>query len=137
MNGNITQDNLMYNILQLIMFVVMVLLIIFRCINYNASQDSWIWIISYIGMEISFINLFINKCFSLKSKNHKKYRTFVGFTIVVIIISLLLFIPILNIQSKKYSQFVNDLITLFALFFSLSHVIWNYLLNIIIKILKI
>lgn len=124
------------NITQLIMFVVIALLIIFRCINYKASQDSWIWIISYIGMEIALINLFINKCTVLKRKRNKKYRPFVGLTIIIIIISISMFIPIYLAQSKNFAYFVNDLITLFALFFSLSPTIWNSILNILVKLIK-
>lgn len=124
------------NIIQLITFVVITFLIIFRCINYKATQDSWIWIISYIGMEIALINLLINKCLILKKKHHKKYRPFVGLTILIIIISIGLFIPIYLSQSNSFSFFVNDLITLFALFFSLSPVIWNSILNIFVKLIK-
>lgn len=134
-NNTNDKDNLMYNIMQLVIFIVMLMLIILRCINFKAEQNSLIWIINYFGMSIAFTNLFINKCFSLKKKQDKKYKPFVGFTICMIFLISLLIIPVYKSQSNENSRFVNDLITLLALFFSLSHTTWNFFLNLIVKIL--
>lgn len=136
-NKTDTQDNLTYNFFQLGIFIIMLGLIIFRCINYNVEDNSWIWIINYIGMSIAFINLFLNKCFSLKNTKSKKYKPFVGFTVLMLLTVLFLFVFVYNAQSNENSNFINDIITLFALFFSLSHIVWNALLNIIVKILKV
>ncbi len=130
------QDNLTYNIMQLVIFIIMVGLIIFRIINYQIQSNSWIWIVNYIGMSIAFVNLFLNKCFDLKNRHNKKYKPFVGFTICMLIIVIIISFPIYKLQISIYSQTVNDIITLFALFFSLSHVIWDSILNIIVKFIK-
>lgn len=137
MDNNNGKDSLTYNILQLAIFIVILGLIIFRFLKYEIQTNSWIWIINYIGMAIAFINLFINKCFELKSLQNKKYKPFVGFTICMLILVFLLYIPVYQIQNSEYSQTINDVITLLALFFSLSHTIWDSILDSIVKILKV
>ena len=136
-NASNNNDNLTYNFMQLGIFIVILGLIIFRCFNYKAPDNSWIWIINYIGMSIAFINLFLNKCFDLKANKNKKYRPFVGFTVFMLLIVLVGFVVVYNAQSNDNSKFINDIITLFALFFSLSHIVWSTLLNIIVKLLKV
>jgi membrane protease YdiL (CAAX protease family) len=130
------KDNLIYNILQFVIFLVLIGLILTRLLNYKIQTNSWVWIINYIGMSIAFVNLFINKCFELKVKHSNKYKPFVGFTICMIVVVLIFFLVVQYFQTTIYSQSINDIITLFALFFSLSHTIWNSILNLIVKDLK-
>lgn len=128
-----------YKFIQLGFFIVIFILILVRAVTYKDENNQWIWIINYIGMGIAIINLFIAKCFKLKdknNKNHKKYKPFVGFTIVVMIVVFIMAIPTYMAQSKPFSQCVNDIITLLALFFSLSRDIWNSILNLIVVKLK-
>lgn len=79
---NFNKDDLMYFFLQFSVFIIILILIILRLIAYKNINNAWIWIINYIGMGIAVLNLLANKCFELKSKNNKKFKPFVGFTIV-------------------------------------------------------
>lgn len=90
----------------------------------------------YAGMSIAFINILVNKCFNLKEKKSKKYKPFVGFTVVLVVITCILVIPVYLLQNNQYSQSLNDIITLLALFFSLSNDIWNRILNFFANIIK-
>ena len=129
-------NNFNYNIIQFIIFCSMMLLLFFRILGFKSPKNNSIWIINYIGMGIALINLFINKCIELHKISSKKYKPFVGFTIVVIIIIFIVSIFIYNLQSSQYVSSINDIITLLALFFSLSDNIWSSLLNVIVKIIK-
>lgn len=128
-NNNSSKDNLMYCLFQLVVWVIMLILILLRVFTYKTISNNWIWIINYAGMSIAFINILVNKCFNLKEKKSKKYKPFVGFTVVLVL-------PVYLLQSNQYSQSLNDIITLLALFFSLSSDIWNRILNFFANIIK-
>lgn len=125
-----------YNIIQFIIFCLMVLLLVTRICSYKISENDWIWIINYIGMSIALMNLFIDKCIELHKTKNKKYKPFVGFTVVVIVAIFIVSILVKNLQSSVHVSSVNDIITLLALFFSMSDNIWSSLLNIIVKIIR-
>ena len=132
-NNNSSKDNLMYCLFQ---WVIMLILILLRVFTYKTISNNWIWIINYAGMSIAFINILVNKCFNLKEKKSKKYKPFVGFTVVLVVITCILVLPVYLLQSNQYSQSLNDIITLLALFFSLSSDIWNRILNFFANIIK-
>ena len=73
-NGNFSssKDNLMYYFFQIGVFVVIAILILMRIITYKNTNNSWIWIINYIGMGIAILNILANKCFMLKDKNRRE-----------------------------------------------------------------
>lgn len=129
-------DNLTYQLFQFAVWMILFLLIVFRACTFNVASNSWIWIINYAGMGFALVNLLIKKCFQLRSRSHKKYKPLVGFTIFVLIILCVSSLGVYKLQMCGYSQPVNDIITLLALFFSLSGDTWNKLLNIIIRFLK-
>ena len=135
-NNNSRKDNFMYYLFQLVVWVIMLILILLRVFTYKTISNNWIWIINYAGMSIAFINILVNKCFNLKEKKSKKYKPFVGFTVVLVVITCILVIPVCLLQSNQYSQSLNDIITLLALFFSLSNDIWNRILNFFANIIK-
>lgn len=135
-NNNSSKDNFMYYLFQLVVWVIMLILILLRVFTYKTISNNWIWIINYAGMSIAFINILVNKCFNLKEKKSKKYKPFVGFTVVLVVITCILVIPVCLLQSNQYSQSLNDIITLLALFFSLSNDIWNRILNFFANIIK-
>lgn len=124
------------NLIQIVFWVILLMFIIFRIFNYSTKANNWIWIINYIGMSIALINLFVNKCIMLKRSKSKKYRPFKGLTIFVTIIMCLLSYLVKYAQSFLYADCLNDVITLLALFFSLSQNIWDYIFNKIVFILK-
>lgn len=128
-------SRLQFGIFQLIVFVTILIFIITRILCYATKADSWIWIINYIGMCIALINLLIQKCIKLKSELHKKYKSFKGLTIIIVCILCALVIPLYVWQEESISYCLNDVITLCALFFSLSTDIWNYILGIIADVL--
>lgn len=135
-NNNSSKDNFMYYLFQLVVWVIMLILILLRVFTYKTISNNWIWIINYAGMSIAFINILVNKCFNLKEKKSKKYKPFVGFTVVLVVITCILVIPVYLLQNNQYSQSLNDIITLLALFFSLSNDIWNRILNFFVNIIK-
>lgn len=135
-NNNSSKDNFMYYLFQLVVWVIMLILILLRVFTYKTISNNWIWIINYAGMSIAFINILVNKCFNLKKKKSKKYKPFVGFTVVLVVITCILVIPVYLLQNNQYSQSLNDIITLLALFFSLSNDIWNRILNFFANIIK-
>ena len=135
-NNNSSKDNFMYYLFQLVVWIIMLILILLRIFTYKTISNNWIWIINYAGMSIAFINILVNKCFNLKEKKSKKYKPFVGFTVVLVFIICILAIPVCLLQSNQYSQSLNDIITLLALFFSLSNDIWNRILNFFANIIK-
>lgn len=135
-NNNSSKDNFMYYLFQLVVWVIMLILILLRVFTYKTISNNWIWIINYAGMSIAFINILVNKCFNLKEKKSKKYKPFVGFTVVLVVITCILVIPVYLLQNNQYSQSLNDIITLLALFFSLSNDIWNRILNFFANIIK-
>lgn len=129
-------DSLTYRIFQFVIWLLLFVLIIFRVLTYKIVSNSWIWIINYIGMGVALINLLISKCFKLRSCHHKKFKPFLGFTLFIVAIVCILSIFVYRLQSREYSQSINDIITLLALFFSFSGDIWNGILNIFISYLK-
>lgn len=135
-NNNSSKDNFTYYLFQLVVWVIMLILILLRVFTYKTISNNWIWIINYAGMSIAFINILVNKCFNLKEKKSKKYKPFVGFTVVLVVITCILVIPVYLLQNNQYSQSLNDIITLLALFFSLSNNIWNRILNFFANIIK-
>lgn len=135
-NNNSSKDNFMYYLFQLVVWVIMLILILLRVFTYKTISNNLIWIINYAGMSIAFINILVNKCFNLKEKKSKKYKPFVGFTVVLVVITCILVIPVYLLQNNQYSQSLNDIITLLALFFSLSNDIWNRILNFFANIIK-
>ena len=135
-DNNSSKDNFMYYLFQLVVWVIMLILILLRVFTYKTISNNWIWIINYAGMSIAFINILVNKCFNLKEKKSKKYKPFVGFTVVLVVITCILVIPVYLLQNNQYSQSLNDIITLLALFFSLSNDIWNRILNFFANIIK-
>lgn len=135
-NKSSSKDNLMYYFFQIGVFIIILILIVMRIIKYKNTNNNWIWIINYVGMGIAILNLLANKCFKLKEQNSKNFKPFVGFTLFLLLIVCLLSIPIYFFQTNKYSQTLNDAITLLALLFSLSSNIWDSILNKIAKIIK-
>lgn len=135
-NKNSSKDNFMYYLFQLVIWIVILILIFVRVFTYKVTSNNWIWIINYAGMSIAFINILVNKCFKLKEKNSKKYKPFVGLTVTLVLIICLLSIPVYSLQSNQYSQSLNDIITLLALFFSLSNDIWDRILNVFASIIR-
>lgn len=133
---NSNDENLMYNFFQLAIWIIILFLIFLRLYKYQALSNNWIWLINYVGMGIALLNLLVGKCFKLRQQKNKKYKPFVGFTTVVLILVCCLGIVVYFWQSSVYSQSVNDVITLFALFFSLSEHIWNFILDFLVKIIK-
>lgn len=130
---NLGKDNFMYQLFQLVVWIVILILIFMRIFTYKVISNDWIWIINYAGMSIAFINILVNKCFKLKEKANKKFKPFVGLTVALVFIICLLSIPVCSSQKGQYSQSLNDIITLLALFFSLSNDIWNRILNIFVN----
>ncbi len=126
----------MYNLFQFAVWIIIFILIILRTFSYKSVSNNWIWIINYAGMSIAFINMLVNKCFDLKEKGNKKYKPFVGLTVVLVAIICVLSLPVYSLQSNQYAQSINDIITLLALFFSLSNDIWDRFLNFIANIIK-
>lgn len=135
-NKNSSRDNFMYNLFQFAVWIIIFILIILRTFSYKSVSNNWIWIINYAGMSIAFINMLVNKCFDLKEKGNKKYKPFVGLTVVLVAIICVLSLPVYSLQSNQYAQSINDIITLLALFFSLSNDIWDRFLNFIANIIK-
>lgn len=135
-NKNSSKDNFIYYLFQLAVWIIISILIFMRIITYKIISNSWIWIINYSGMAIAFVNILVNKCFKLKEKASKKYKPFVGFTVVLVAIICILSLPVYSLQSNQYSQSLNDIITLLALFFSLSSDIWDRILNIFANIIR-
>lgn len=123
-------------IYQIVLWFVIFILIIFRIYNYASNADSWIWIVNYIGMAIACLNLFVTKCLLLRKNNSKKTKPFIGFTICICFFIIIGGILVYMCQSSSFAQCINDVITLFALFFSLSQIIWDYILNFIANKLK-
>ena len=128
-------NRLQYGIFQLVVFITILIFIITRILCYANNADSWIWIINYIGMCIALINLLIQKCVNLKFESHKNYKSFKGLTIIIVFILCSLVIPLYMCQEENIAHCLNDVITLCALFFSLSTDIWNYILGNIADIL--
>ena len=131
-----TKNNLESGIFQVIIWVIILVLIVVRIIGYNVAENDWIWFVNYAGMAIALINMLLNKCFQLRGNRNKKYKPFVGFTIFMAIIVCIIGFWVYSLQSTKYYYCVNDVITLLALFFSLSYNVWDYILNGIVHILK-
>ena len=135
MSDNNQNNVLIYGIMQMVIWITMIVLIFIRLCNYKLNENEWIWIINYIGMGIAVLNLFISKCLKLKDEKNKKYKPFVGFTVILTVIIVVSSIPVYILQSMLYSQSLNDIITLLALFFSLSNNIWDFILNKIVSLL--
>lgn len=125
---DLKRNDLIYYFFQLGIWLVILILIFMRGFSYKQSNSNWIWIINYIGMSIAILNLFIDKCFKLKKVNSKKYKPFVGFTVCLLIALCFLSLVVFILQNKEYNQTVNDVITLLALFFSLSRDVWAHIL---------
>lgn len=139
LNDSKKNEVIIYRFFQLGIFFTIILLIILRIFAFQSNDNKWIWIVNYIGMGIAAINLLITKCFQLKNKankNHNKYKPFIGFTIVVMLLIFAISIPVYMAQTTIAAQCVNDVITLLALFFSLSRDIWNSVLNLIVNRLE-
>lgn len=109
--------------------------IIIRCFTFTILDNQYIWIINYIGMALAIINLLIDKLFTLDKNNNSKYVPFVGLIVLTIIILIIVCLFVYLFQKNKYAQSLNDIITLLALFFSLSKSCWDKILNAIIKII--
>lgn len=123
-------------IYEAIVFVLLLSCIIVRIANFDTNACWWIWIVNYIGMVVAFLNLLVNKLLLLYNKNSKKFKAFFGFIIFMIIILVVLGFGVNKLQRTEMAATVNDVITLFALFFSLSPQIWNGLLNLIIEFVR-
>lgn len=121
---------------ELLTFIIIFVCIIVRICNYKDTDCSWIWIINYVGMAIAFLNLFITKTISFYNYKNKAYKPFLGLTIVILILLAILIIFVGKLQSSDLSNVTNDIITLLALFFSLSPRVWNGILNIISQVIK-
>lgn len=129
------KDNFESFIIQLSAFVVIILLIIVRIIGCTL-EAKWIWIVNYIGMYMAIINLLINKFVKLRNCKHEKYKAFGGFTVIISIVFCTIGFIVAGMQSiEKVNVCINDCITLLALFFSLSPLVWDSILDKIVKII--
>ena len=129
-------EKIRYLIYETTIFAILLICIIIWSVNFQQNTCWWIWIVNYIGMAVAFINLFINKVLILYNKNSPKFKPFFGLTFFVVITVILLGFYVSTLQSKEVCELVNDVITLLALFFSLSPRIWNVILNIITEVIK-
>ena len=123
-------------IYQFIIWCILLLFIVLRLISFSSPNNTWVWIMNYLGMLIAMLNLFINKAIELRSKNSIKYKPFKGLIILLVVVLCILILPIHHIQTTELCSCVNDTITLIALFFSLSPGIWSKILDGIIYILE-
>jgi len=138
------------NLFQFIAMMVLSLLIFVRLgafilpLFIENQQDSSIiitiiWIVNYLGMMIACISLFAEKCKELSKKEHElhhKYKPFRGLTNLVAIILTVLLFGVWGLQSTAFKDCLNDVITLFALLFSVSKDMWSSLLTGIAKTIK-
>lgn len=123
-------------IIEFITLLALFAAIIVRICTYDNATCSWIWIINYIGMSWAIISLLIKKCIKLNKKEHEKLKPLIGLTICIVFILFILFFLAKGLQTESLAAVTNNVITLLALFFSLSGRMWNIILNIIIKIIK-
>lgn len=126
-------------IYQLIFFILMSVLILLRF--FISISDCLIWVINYSGMSLAIINLLTEFLCVLKNKNDKRYNSFLGFCFLifigVIIIGFFLgLLEFFNFFPQKTSKLINDIITLLAVFFSLSNDVWLVVLDKISSKLK-
>lgn len=135
MNTNDEKNSFYYRLINFIIWVILLFCIIIRCFTFTILDNQYIWIINYIGMALAIINLLIDKLFTLDKNNNPKYVPFVGLIVLTIIILIIVCLFVYLFQKNKYAQSLNDIITLLALFFSLSKSCWDKILNIIIEII--
>jgi hypothetical protein len=135
MNTNDEKNLFYYRLINFIIWVILFFCIIIRCFTFTILDNQYIWIINYIGMALAIINLLIDKLFTLDKNNNPKYVPFVGLIVLTIIILIIVCLFVYLFQKNKYAQSLNDIITLLALFFSLSKSCWDKILNIIIEII--
>ena len=135
MNTNDEKNLFYYRLINFIIWVILLFCIIIRCFTFTILDNQYIWIINYIGMALAIINLLIDKLFTLDKNNNPKYVPFVGLIVLTIIILIIVCLFVYLFQKNKYAQSLNDIITLLALFFSLSKSCWDKILNIIIEII--
>lgn len=135
MNTNDEKNLFYYRLINFIIGVILLFCIIIRCFTFTILDNQYIWIINYIGMALAIINLLIDKLFTLDKNNNSKYVPFVGLIVLTIIILIIVCLFVYLFQKNKYAQSLNDIITLLALFFSLSKSCWDKILNAIIKII--
>ncbi|MFR7559925.1 MAG: hypothetical protein ACLUVX_08715 [Lachnospira pectinoschiza] len=135
MNTNDEKNLFYYRLINFIIWVILLFCIIIRCFTFTILDNQYIWIINYIGMALAIINLLIDKLFTLDKNNNSKYVPFVGLIVLTIIILIIVCLFVYLFQKNKYAQSLNDIITLLALFFSLSKSCWDKILNAIIKII--
>ena len=135
MNTNDEKNLFYYRLINFIIWVILFFCIIIRCFTSTILDNQYIWIINYIGMALAIINLLIDKLFTLDKNNNPKYVPFVGLIVLTIIILIIVCLFVYLFQKNKYAQSLNDIITLLALFFSLSKSCWDKILNIIIEII--
>lgn len=136
MKEDTSDETYIHRLFEIAVWIVLLLLIIIRVVYYKTTENQWIWIVNYLGMVIAAVNIFIKKCMKLKRAKNKKYKPFIGLTVMVLILLILLAPLVYFFQTSDYSQTANDVITLLALFFSLSGDIWDVLLNVIVGWLK-
>lgn len=131
-----SENSIEAGISQIVVWVILLILIFIRILDNAFLPKSWIWIINYIGMAIAFLNLFIEKCNKMRKKSHRKYKPFLGLTIIISILVCLFGVVVGKLQTTVYAECLNDVITLLSVFFSSSKNIWNSILKLIVKYLR-
>lgn len=116
MHDNTPDEIYTYRLFEFAVWLILLLLIIIRAVSYKTSENSWIWVVNYIGMVIAVINIFVKKFMKLKKAKNKKCKPFIGLTVFVLVLCVAFMFPAYFSQTSDYSQVVNDVITLLALF---------------------
>lgn len=111
-------------------FIIIVFLIFIR-IFCRDKDYTWIWVVNFIGMMISFINLFINRINSKDAEKEKRIIQSLEGLIFCLLFVVIFFIFVAYFNKIVYSDTFNDVITLLAVLFSIGNKIWNVIFSII------
>ena len=120
----------LYDISEIAIFIIIVFLIFIR-IFCRDKDYIWIWVVNFIGMMISFINLFINRINSKDAEKEKRIIQSLEGLIFCLLFVAIFFIFVAYFNKIVYSDTFNDVITLLAVLFSIGNKIWNVIFSII------
>lgn len=129
-------SSLIFYLQEIGVLVVLLICIVARIVGYAQENCSWIWLVNYIGMAIAFFNIFLAKIIEFYENNDEDYKPLFGLTIFVLIILIIIGVFVGFLQTSEIALTLNDVITLFSLFWSLGGRIWDVVIEKIARRIK-
>ena len=103
---------------QLVVAIVLLVLGVFRIV-FNIADAKWISIVNIIGMCIPlYVNIWNIITENLKKKSQRSYRFFVGCHVILFFLMIAI-IACLAFGKWSIETWIDDLVTLLAIFFSI------------------